>query len=73
MWSVLKFRLAVRRSLALAMACEVSWLARFEALEQVAAALAERVDHGVAGAAERERDVLALLGERLGDASARFR
>ena len=36
-------------------------------LEQVAAALAERADHGVAGAAERERDVLALFGQRLRD------
>ena len=44
-----------------------------QALQQVAAALAERADHGVAGAAERERDVLALLGERLGDALARCR
>ena len=70
MWSVLKFRLAVSRSLAPAMACEVSWLARLQALEQVAAALAERADHVVAGAAERQRDVLALLGQRLRDASA---
>ena len=37
-------------------------------LEQVAAALADRLDHVVAGAPERERDVFALLGERAGDA-----
>ena len=37
-------------------------------LEQVAAALADRLDHGVAGASERERDVLALLGQRAGHA-----
>ena len=35
----------------------------FEAVEQVAAALAERFDHGIAGVAERAGDVLALLGE----------
>ncbi len=33
-------------------------------LEQVATALADRLDHRVAGAAERERDVLALFGQR---------
>ena len=38
-----------------------------QALQQVAAALAERADHEVAGAAERERDVLALFGQRLRD------
>src|SRR6185503_9392099 len=37
-------------------------------LQQIAAALAERADHGIAGAAERERDVLALFGQSLGDA-----
>ena len=67
MWSVLKFRLAVRRSLAPAMACGGFLAGALQALQQVAAALAERADHGVAGAAERERDVLALLGQRLGD------
>ncbi len=44
-----------------------------EPFEQVAAALAERADHGIAGAAERERDVLALLGQRLPRSSRRFR
>ena len=39
---------------------------RFQAFEQVAAALAELFDHGVAGVAERARDVLALLGQRRG-------
>ena len=67
MWSVLKFRLEVSRSLALAMAWAVSLAGALQPLQQVAAALAERADHGVAGAAERERDVLALLGQRLRD------
>ena len=67
MWSVLKFRLDVNRSLALAMALPVVHAGALQALQQVAAALAERRDHGVAGIAERERDVLALLGERLRD------
>ena len=38
-----------------------------QTLQQIAAAFAERADHGIAGAAERERDVLALLGQSLGD------
>ncbi len=38
-----------------------------EVVEQVAAALADGVDHRIAGAPERQRDVLALLGERAGD------
>ena len=40
----------------------------FQAIEQVAAALAERQDHVVAGMAERARDVLAALFQRAGDA-----
>ena len=40
----------------------------FQAVEQVAAALAEREDHVVAGMAERARDVLAALFQRAGDA-----
>ena len=39
-----------------------------EAVEQVAAAIAERLDHGVAGISERARDVLALFRERMGNA-----
>ena len=38
-----------------------------ELFEEVAAALADGVDHGIAGASERERDVLALLRERARD------
>ena len=49
------------------MACDGLLAGALEPLEQVAAALAERVDHGVAGVAERARDVLALLGQRVGD------
>ena len=40
---------------------------QFQPFEQVAAALAKRLDHGVAGMAERARDVLALFGQRVGD------
>ncbi len=69
MWSVLKLRLAVRRSLAWAMASAVLGAGRFQALQQVAAALAELLDHVVAGVAERARDVLALFGQRLRDAA----
>ncbi len=43
-----------------------------QALQQVGAALAELFDHGVAGGAERDRDLLALLGERAGDALRRL-
>jgi hypothetical protein len=35
-----------------------------EPIEQTGAALAERVDHGIAGMAERQGNVLALFGER---------
>ena len=42
---------------------------RFEALQEVAAALAELLDHVVAGMAERAGDVLALFGQRHGDAA----
>ena len=45
---------------------------RFEAVEQRRAALAQGVDHGIAGVAERQRDVLALFGERAGDALRHF-
>ena len=44
----------------------------FEPVEQGRAALGQRIDHGIAGVAERERDVLALLGERAGDALRHF-
>ena len=40
----------------------------FQAVEQVAAALAEREDHVVAGMTEGARDVLATLFQRAGDA-----
>ena len=40
---------------------------RFQPFEQVAAALAELRDHGVAGIAERAGDVLAFFGKRVGD------
>ena len=43
-----------------------------EALQEVGAAFAELLDHGIAGGAERDRDVLALLGERTGDAARRL-
>ena len=72
MWSVLKFNVEVSRSLAEAIACEVSWLVALEAIEQIAAALAERLDHAVAGMPERARDVLALFGERMGDPPRRL-
>ena len=39
-----------------------------EAVEQVAAAIAEGFDHRVAGISERARDVLGLFRERMGDA-----
>ncbi len=41
-------------------------------LQQVGTAFAELFDHGVAGGAERDRDLLALLGERAGDALRRL-
>ena len=44
----------------------------FQAIEQVGAALAERIDHAVAGVSQRERDVFALFGERTGDALRHF-
>ncbi len=43
-----------------------------EAVEQRRTALAQGVDHGIAGVAERERNVLALFGERTGDALRHF-
>ena len=43
-----------------------------QALQEVGAAFAELLDHGVAGGAERDRDLLALLGERTGDALRRL-
>ena len=43
-----------------------------QALDQIAAALGELLDHGVADLAERERDVLALFRQRLGDALRRL-
>ncbi len=43
-----------------------------QALQQVGAALAKLFDHGVAGGAKRDRNLLALLGERAGDALRRL-
>ena len=43
-----------------------------QALDQIAAAVAQLLHHVVADASERQRDVLALLGERLGDALRRL-
>jgi hypothetical protein len=44
----------------------------FEPLQQIGAAFAELLDHGVAGGAERNRDLLALLRKRAGDALRRL-
>ena len=44
----------------------------FQPVEQSRAALAQGVDHGIAGMAERQRDVFALFGERAGDALRHF-
>ena len=41
-------------------------------LQEVGAAFAQLLDHGVAGGAERDRDLLAFLGERAGDALCRL-
>ena len=43
-----------------------------EVVEQIAAAFADGVNHGIAGATERERDVLALFRQRAGDALRRL-
>jgi hypothetical protein len=43
-----------------------------EAVEQVAAAVAERFDHRVAGISERSRDVFGLFRERVGDPPRRL-
>src|SRR3989304_1145634 len=40
----------------------------FQAVEQSRATVAQGVDHRIAGMAERQRDVFALVGERAGDA-----
>ncbi len=45
---------------------------RFQPLEQIAAALAQRLDHGLAGMLERARDVLALFGQAVGDSPRRL-
>ena len=45
---------------------------RFEAVEQVAAALAQLRDHVLADLAELSGDVLAALGQRMGDPHRRF-
>ena len=73
MWSVLKFRLDGQPVAGAGDGVRGLLAGALQPLEQVAAALAERADHGIAGAAERERDVLALLGERLGDLLRRSR
>ena len=72
MWSVLKFRLAVSRSLALAMACEVSWLAssRRSSMSPPRSPSAPIMELPARPSAMR--DVLALLGERRGDAVRAF-
>ncbi len=70
--SVLKLRLSESRSLAEAIAVVALVAGRFQAVEQSRAALAQGVDHRVAGVSERQRDVFALFGQRAGDALRHF-
>ncbi len=71
-WPVLKLRLVVSRSEASSTARVVSARGFLEAVEQVAAALAEREDHVVAGMRQRAGDVGAALFQRAGDAFCDF-
>jgi hypothetical protein len=68
---VLKLRFEVRRSLAAARARGLV-AGGFQAVEQVAAALAQLRDHIVADLAELHGDVFAALGQRMGDPHRRL-